>query len=670
MASSLNFFGGMASGAMNQWRYQDQQDRQERSEERQDRLDDMRVQQFNLQQQVAQGQLDDQVRERKQRDELAATQTPTTSDAGFAFGEEGSRTFTQDPVAAQELADSAAIEADMAAGPAGDQGAVAPASGVLEKATGVKGGGNTSRVFDNQPAGMTAAKDYMAAQNDPDAMSKRYSQQLRSQGRTTEAMKYDTDYAAYKDSTFKSNNTALMNGLGRIAQSEGMPGLIKTYNENYKDGRTASWVPDAQGSGGMVKIANGNQVEEFRVRDTTDMLSKIQSQIDPASAIAARRAADIKAVDANSETVVMTAGGKLVQKSTGKTLATNDNGYYQDGNNADGSPRMVKLGAGGKSGKKSYDNMTPHEQSMSLIEDSSKDAEGAYKLTPDQTLTAKDMSGAVLGLNTNMSPQKAASIAVRVTADPSLVAPTLDMANGYVVGAYRDPNSGTRTSVYKFPQERITDDVKSALKSQIPSLLSSLNSQAQGLGPMVQRAAFGDAGASAQIYATLLQQNKVQLAQQFTSAGRPAPSDAQLTQAAQRHMDRNAMPLINRQIALVAAYGDKPAAQKGAQGAAGAGGGTRSIANTLDYVPPVNSIAGRSQSRRQANRAEADQAAAAQASRDQALASALQVKANAALRAANPEARMRAAQEIQESPDFDLLSTDSKLRISNAVNGR
>ncbi|MDO9252646.1 MAG: hypothetical protein Q7U48_13985 [Hydrogenophaga sp.] len=192
------------------------------------------------------------------------------------------------------------------------------------------------------------------------------------------------------------------------------------------------------------------------------------------------------------------------------------------------------------------------------VTEASKNADGAMKLGPDALLAARKNAEAVILANPGMSPNQAASVAIQITQTPDAVRPRLDKDSGRIDGVYTDPQSGSKARVYAFPQARLTDDDRLALRQDVREMRGEMAAADPTIASLIDKLAFGDQQAVTPLTNHLVRLNMDALRKQYKAAGREVPSDLDLNRVASAHVKNVAMPEVNNKAAAIRQFGEKP----------------------------------------------------------------------------------------------------------------
>lgn len=335
----------------------------------------------------------------------------------------------------------------------------------------------------------------------------------------------------------------------------------------------------------------------------------------------------------------------------------------RDDNRAQGGSSS-RSGGGGSSAPAGMtsDPKVAAQAAADAVVEASKNADGAMKLSPEQLNDARANAERVILANPGMSPNVAAAVATKITQSPDVVKPHLNKKTGRIDGMYEDPQSGDLYKVYAYPASRLTDDDRVAMRQGVREMRAELAAGDAKLASLVDGLAFGGQDAEKPLTDYLVRKNIAAAREQFKAAGKPVPSDEDLTRIATAHVERVAMPMVRGQAGAIRQYGEKPRQEKAPGGAStsifgsGASGG---------YVPPEGSPAARAAANRRAALAAQQQGQAGSDAKRQAAADEAIKAANSVIASGDPAQ----AQALQSSPQFESLPREMKLRVRNIVFG-
>ena len=330
---------------------------------------------------------------------------------------------------------------------------------------------------------------------------------------------------------------------------------------------------------------------------------------------------------------------------------------------------------GGSSGRRSGDGSSAPAGSTSdpkvaaqaaadAVTEASKNADGAMKLSPEQLNDARANAERVILANPGMSPNVAAAVATKITQSPDAVKPHLNKKTGRIDGMYEDPQSGDLYKVYAYPASRLTDEDRVAMRQGVREMRAELAAGDAQLAKLVDGLAFGGQDGEKPLADYLVRKNIAAAREQFKAAGKPVPGDDELTRIAAAHVERVAMPMVRGQAGAIRQYGEKPRQEKSGQPSSSAsifGSGAQG-----GYVPPEGSPAARAAANRRAALGAQQQGQAAIDAKRQAAADEAIKVANGVIASGDPAQ----AQALQDSPQFESLPREVKLRVRNIVFGR
>lgn len=328
-------------------------------------------------------------------------------------------------------------------------------------------------------------------------------------------------------------------------------------------------------------------------------------------------------------------------------------------------------GSGGASDGVTPDAIAKVNEASNILVEASKNADGPMKFGPAQLVDAQSSAADLVQSNPGITAQQAASVAIKITSDPTTIKPRLDLETGRIHGAYVDPNSDARFKVYDFPAIRLekpTEEDRKLLTGDVAQLRAEERQKDPQLADLIEASAFGGGKPTPALVNRLTGDALASIKQMYTTAGKPVPADAELQAKAAEYVKTRMLPALEPKINVIQAFGVPPKNER--KGASG-GSSVRSILGGLGlsqpaYVPPADSPAGRAAARRQATESSQAQQDAQRAEANKAKAEQASQEAARVLESKDPAA----AQQLQDSPLFSALPTDVKLRVRNLVFGR
>lgn len=336
-------------------------------------------------------------------------------------------------------------------------------------------------------------------------------------------------------------------------------------------------------------------------------------------------------------------------------------GIRDDNRTQSGSSSRSGGGSSAPAGTTSDPKVAAQAAADAVVE-ASKNADGAMKLSPEQLNDARANAERVILANPGMSPNVAAAVATKITQSPDSVKPHLNKKTGRIDGMYEDPQSGDLYKVYAYPASRLTDDDRVAMRQGVREMRAELAAGDAKLASLVDGLAFGGQDAEKPLADYLVRKNIAAAREQFKAAGKPVPSDEDLTRIATAHVERVAMPMVRGQAGAIRQYGEKPRQEKAAGRVSPAIFGSDASSG---YVPPEGSPAARAAANRRAALSAQQQSQAGIDAKRQAAADEAIKVANSVIASRDPAQ----AQAFQDSPQFENLPREMKLRVRNIVFG-
>ena len=293
-----SFLGGMAGGYITESNRQQDQSRLDLQEIRQAKLDQQREQEFALRKQQIEGQLADQDLVRTERAALKDSQADATQSNEWTQSTAG-----KTPEEIQALAEQMSTGEDMG------QAGVSVGAGAKQKS------------FLKDEAGLAGASAYKDTLNSPDAKAAKWINTLNMQGKGSEAMEFKAKWENHKQDLAKAQLSAVTNaGLGMI-QTGNYQGLVKAYNDHFKDGRTAVYNPGRAGGGSIAIFqgdpVDGNLVGTMNFKDSTDAAKQFYASMNAAETIKGKIASEQKMAEDQGKVHVV---DKSLVRNDGKLL--------------------------------------------------------------------------------------------------------------------------------------------------------------------------------------------------------------------------------------------------------------------------------------------------------------------------------------------------------------
>ncbi len=324
--NAASFLGGLGTGALTQYQRQQEVDRQAR-------VDDIYAKTAALQQEEAQGRINDQELARSdikaQRAALApatVNSNAATLDSGdgpkvYDFGSDSSNIAGSNAVQDKRLA---ALPANT---PAPD--AAAPAAGPLTSAAGAalpslaapqinQTTAVNGAAYADPAAGLKAATNY----NDPVEQAKRYVSTLRAQGKVTEANAQELAITTHQNAVYNAQRDMVWQKANEAYSKGGVQSLLDMYNQHYNDGVQASFTPDPKGgAGGVISYVKDGKPfgAPTPITSPDQALDGVYSRLYPDKVQASRIATAQKVAEEKSKSHVMRPGDVIGSESSGVT---------------------------------------------------------------------------------------------------------------------------------------------------------------------------------------------------------------------------------------------------------------------------------------------------------------------------------------------------------------
>jgi hypothetical protein len=449
MADALtSFMGGLAGGYINE------SNRRE-DRERTDRLDAMREQEFMLRKQGLEGDLKDKEQARSDAADLR---------------KEG-----------QDVATTDVWSSDMSGMPPEERQAMAEkmSSGEMGPANGVEvGSGSERKSFLKNEGGIADAKSYASSLNDPGAKSDRVTRMLRLQGKYKEADANELGIQDHKKAMYNAGRDAIWRGISPFILNGDDAKLIDAYG-HYKDGNTIQIKRNEAGGGELFQLGSkGEPIGSYKFADNADLAGKVRDALYPEEALSRVNAG--KVAGAKHAAALELQGVKNQGTQTAAAIRAN-------GQIALGSLRASSGGSSGGRGKAAAGPETPESIMSGIITTSNKDADGASKMSPEQSGSAIEFGSRFLANNPGLHPSLAASAAIAQARNPQPLLRAFDADTWTIKPAIQELVNGKKLFAGGSLAPQEAD--KSVYANGIQSSLDAMKPEDRG---MYLRAANGD----------------------------------------------------------------------------------------------------------------------------------------------------------------------------------
>lgn len=456
---------------MQAWNNAEQARDRQLARERQDKLDKIAIDAAERKAKLDNITLQELEQKRADEQGLRAAGSDLVGQDGFASGEQGQRIFSADKSVAEATAEINAAVNELSGQPA------APASEV-QPAMGVTGGGQAP----------TIAAPGMKLDNSLGARVQRQAEYLTKIGQGERAMKLQAEFKDFESKLYDANRTALFNNFSSALYNKGPEEAVRMYDA-YNDGITAKYVPSADGIGGTIiryKDGTDTEVDRINFKSADDLALQVKRAIFPEQYLAAQE-------KAASETVTVKPGEEIYQGGKLK---------YKNNTPTSGEASLARAlmagsgfgGAGGSGGTGGARGGKPSEtlnnQITSIIAESSKDADSAMRLSPDQMTQARAYGSMLANNNPSIDPNVAADIAMKVTRDPTLIKPSIS-SSGRIVGTYVGQD-GKPIPVGDLDLSRLSPEARQDLGKQAERLLLDISQGDAETAKQFLRLAHGD----------------------------------------------------------------------------------------------------------------------------------------------------------------------------------
>ena len=300
------FSEGFGMG-QNMWNQAQNLNMRQQELDRQARMDEQLQAERDLRMQGLKGDLADKDLARSDKAALRAASKPAVSTEGYGVADADGKISLQPD---QATADFAARMSNEEAG--GDAGYTATPS------VNVSAGANT-KSFMRDAGGLASAKEYTAAQNNPDAINARKVAILRSQGADTEANALESGYKKHQTEVYEAGRTALYQRGLESLQKNGPQALVDMYH-HYNDGFNASLQMNPDGSGMITQVdKDGKPTGQINFKNNDDLAMQFRNMVYPDKAIDNKIAVSTKIAEERAKQHVLRPGDKIGSMDSGVT---------------------------------------------------------------------------------------------------------------------------------------------------------------------------------------------------------------------------------------------------------------------------------------------------------------------------------------------------------------
>lgn len=331
-------------------------------------------------------------------------------------------------------------------------------------------------------------------------------------------------------------------------------------------------------------------------------------------------------------------------KRSGQFIRTRAAGDVIIGYNADGEPIYGKgAGSGSSKGGKAADPV--QAAADAVLEQATK---GEIKLQPTQLSDAQLRAAQIASRGVPL--YAAANVAIKVAQDPNLLKPRFDPKTGFIDNVFEDQALGEVVVDRQIASGTKPNGLKTEqLKGFANQAVQSINPQTR---PQVVKAAF-----DGKVRGEVENGIRAEINKAYEQRIAANPNAKQALEAERDATIKSSLDALGRKLDLIHNHYPKPADEASPARRSFTGG----LRGGEKYVPPPDSPAGKARARDEAIQRQRSEAEAAR----QARAPEVAARAKQIVSAKD----LRAADELQKSKDFDLLTREQKLDIYKLVNG-